>query len=413
MTSYFSPDFFAGNRENLRALLTGGEIVVLTAAGSLQRSGDTTYPFSQDRNFWYVTGIDTPDVVLVLTADDEYIVLPEQDDMRDVFDGAIDPNELSRRSGVAKCYSQREGWDRLKSNMQGCTAVATALPGALRHAHGGFYLNPARKQLAERLKRTARNVDFQDIRTRIARLRAAKQPAELAAITAAVKLTTDTLSELRSAKQLGLFRYEYELEAAISHGMRQRGAAGHAYSPIIASGPHATTLHYTANNGKIDRNHLIVVDVGAEVENYAADITRTLCVSEPTKRQAEVLAAVRTVQQEALATLKAGILLKDYEQTVTRAMGEALVGLGLSNDKDDHVTLRRYYPHATSHFLGLDVHDVGDYMSVLEPNMVVTCEPGIYIPEEGIGVRLEDDVIITNTGVNNLSTNCSYDAYVL
>lgn len=207
----------------MRALLTGGEIVVLTAAGSLQRSGDTTYPFSQDRNFWYVTGIDTPDVVLVLTADDEYIVLPEQDDMRDVFDGAIDPNELSRRSGVAKCYSQREGWDRLKSNMQGCTAVATALPGALRHAHGGFYLNPARKQLAERLKRTARNVDFQDIRTRIARLRAAKQPAELAAITAAVKLTTDTLSELRSAKQLGLFRYEYELEAAISHGMRQRG----------------------------------------------------------------------------------------------------------------------------------------------------------------------------------------------
>jgi Xaa-Pro aminopeptidase len=172
-------------------------------------------------------------------------------------------------------------------------------------------------------------------------------------------------------------------------------------------------LHYTANNGKIDRNHLVVVDVGAEVENYAADITRTLCVSEPTKRQAEVLAAVRTVQQEALATLKAGILLKDYEQTVTRAMGKALVQLGLSKDKDDYVTLRRYYPHATSHFLGLDVHDVGDYMSVLEPNMVVTCEPGIYIPEEGIGVRLEDDVIITDSGVKNLSADCSYDAYVL
>ena len=94
-------------------------------------------------------------------------------------------------------------------------------------------------------------------------------------------------------------------------------------------------------------------------------------------------------------------------------MGKALVQLGLSKDKDDYVTLRRYYPHATSHFLGLDVHDVGDYMSVLEPNMVVTCEPGIYIPEEGIGVRLEDDVIITDSGVKNLSADCSYDAYVL
>lgn len=413
MTSHFSPDFFIGNRQKLRLSLTKGEVIVCTASGNLQRSGDTTYPFSQDRNFWYLTGIDEPDIVLVITDSDEYLILSESDEIREVFDGAVNPTELSARSGIGLVYSQQEGWLKLKTQLQLGATVATISPAPVRYRHGAFYVNPARRQLVQRLRRIARNTEFIDIRTQLAKLRAVKQPSEQAAIAKAVRITTETLGELRTADRLESFRHEYELEAAISNGFRSRGAAGHAYSPIIASGNHATTLHYVTNSGAMEQGGLTVVDVGAEVEYYAADITRTLSTSEPTKRQGEVLAAVRSVQQQSLALLKPGILLEDYEQTVATAMGEALVSLGLSADREDRIALRQYYPHATSHFLGLDVHDVGDYQAPLEPGMVLTCEPGIYIPEEGIGVRLEDDVIITAAGARNLSADCAYDAYVL
>jgi Xaa-Pro aminopeptidase len=156
-----------------------------------------------------------------------------------------------------------------------------------------------------------------------------------------------------------------------------------------------------------------VVDVGAEVECYAADITRTLSLQPPSDRQQAVLDAVKDVQQAAAAFLQPGVDLKTYENYVATQMGRALVRLGLATNPDDRAALRRYYPHATSHFLGLDVHDVGDYSAPLEPGMVLTCEPGIYIPEEGIGVRLEDDLLVTKTGTQNLSGDCAYDAYVL
>ncbi|QQS18313.1 aminopeptidase P N-terminal domain-containing protein [Candidatus Saccharibacteria bacterium] len=413
MTSYFSSDFFVGNRQKLRTMLSKGEIAIFTAAGTVQRTGDTTYPFSQDRNFWYLTGIAAPDVMLVMDADGEYLILPEGDAVREVFDGAINPMELSARSGIASVFSQREGWARLKTQLQDAATIATIVPGPVRHKQAAFYVNPARRQLVQRLRRIARNAQFTDVRSNLAKLRAIKQPCEQAAIAEAVGITTDTLNDIRSARRLKSFQNEYELEAAISNGLRSRGATGHAYSPIVASGHHATTLHYVTNNGIVERNELIVVDVGAEVENYAADITRTLSPTEPTKRQVAVLAAVQAVQQQALGLLGPGVMLKDYEQAVAREMGKALVSLGLATNKDDYDALRRYYPHATSHFLGLDVHDVGDYRAPLEPGMVLTCEPGLYIPEESIGVRLEDDVLVTKTGIKNLSANCSYDAYVL
>ncbi len=199
------------------------------------------------------------------------------------------------------------------------------------------------------------------------------------------------------------YQHEYELEAEISNGFRKRGAAGHSFEPIVAGGARACTLHNVANNGQFAKSDLVVIDVGAEVEHYAADITRTISLSTaPSKRQQAVYAAVLDVQAYAFGLLKPGVLLKEYELLVEHYMGEKLRELGLIKIID-HDSVRTYFPHSTSHFLGLNVHDVGDYERPLEPGNVLTVEPGIYIEGESIGVRIEDDVLITKTGIKILS----------
>jgi Xaa-Pro aminopeptidase len=192
------------------------------------------------------------------------------------------------------------------------------------------------------------------------------------------------------------------LEAEIGYGFRKRGAEHHAFAPIVAGGRRACTLHNVANNAPLSADELIVVDVGAEVEHYAADITRTISPSTPSRRQQTVYAAVLETQAYAMELLKPGVLLREYEHQVELFLGEKLRELGLIKTID-HENVRRFCPHATSHFLGLNVHDVGDYERPLEAGVVLTVEPGIYIPEESIGIRIEDDVLITGNGIKNLS----------
>lgn len=413
MRSHFEAGFFVGNRRRLRERVGDSAPIVVTANGLLQRSADTTMPFAQDRNFWYLTGLDKPDLVLVMTEAQTYLILPPSNAVRDVFDGALDTAALSVHSGVSSVLSAREGQAQLVADIRRAGRVHTLKPPTAYHRHYAFYANPARQRLWRKLSRAVATTAIHDVRSEIAYLRARKQPAEIEAIKTAVAVTTEVIDELRQADRLRQFTYEYALEAALGAGFRARGASGHAYTPIIASGPHATTLHYVDNSGRLHAGELLVVDVGAEVECYAADITRTLSLQPPSDRQQAVLDAVKDVQQAAAAFLQPGVDLKTYENYVATQMGRALVRLGLATNPDDRAALRRYYPHATSHFLGLDVHDVGDYSAPLEPGMVLTCEPGIYIPEEGIGVRLEDDLLVTKTGTQNLSGDCAYDAYVL
>jgi Xaa-Pro aminopeptidase len=231
-----------------------------------------------------------------------------------------------------------------------------------------------------------------------------KQPEELGALQHAIDITCETLQDI-AAHKLGTATREYELEAALSYDFRAKGAHGHAFAPIVGAGIHSTTLHYLENEGPITANDLVVLDVGAEVEHYAADITRTVSQTLITGRKAEVFKAVAAAQDYALDLLKPGTMPRDYELAVEEFIGTQLLQLGIIKDASrEHV--RRYFPHATSHFLGLDTHDVGDYQSPLPPGVVMTCEPGIYIPEEGIGIRLEDDVLITEHGNKVLSKAC-------
>jgi len=270
----------------------------------------------------------------------------------------------------------------------------------------GLYTNPARATLVTRLKAQRRELALLDVNAHLGRLRMVKQPPELAAIQSAIDITIKTMKESLRPAKLRRYAFEYELEAELGRGFRRRGAQRHAFEPIVAGGPRACTLHNVANNGTLSADELLVVDVGAEVSHYAADITRTVSLSQPSRRQQAVHAAVLDVQRFAFGLLKPGTLIKDYEQQIEHYMGEKLRELGLLKTIT-HAAVRKFYPHATSHFLGLDVHDAGDYERPLEPGVVMTVEPGIYIPREGIGVRIEDDVLITPKGIKILTDKLS------
>ena len=400
MSSFFGPEFFKNNRHKLRELSSADAPIVITANGLLQRNGDSAYPFRQDSSFWYLTGIELPDTTLVIDKSKEYIILPRISPNEKIFGSDIDQPELSDISGIKVIYSADEGWQRLSELLKSVKQVATLGVNTPYSDHFGFYVNPARSALIAKLGEINKNLILDDLRPQLSHLRMRKQPQELESIRKAIGITINTLQTVSS--RLKDYKFEYEVEADITQGFRSRGARGHAFEPIVASGKNTTTLHYQKNNQIM--KELVVLDVGAEYELYAADITRTYALAKPSKRLEAVHQAVKDVQSFALEHLRPGAMIKDNEKLIETFIGEKLRGLGLIKSVNKE-SVRKYYPHSTSHFLGLDVHDVGDYNQPLEAGMVLTVEPGIYIPEEGIGVRIEEDVLITKTGAEVLSKN--------
>lgn len=278
MQSRFSSEFFAGNRRRLKELFTGTAPIVVTANGLLQRGADSTYAFSQDANFWYLTGIDQPDIVLVMDRDEEYLIVPARSEIRQAFDGQVDHEPLMTRSGVSEVYNDTEGWEKLGARLKKVKhAAILGVPPAYVE-HYGFYANPARAALAEKIKTYKPGVEFLDLNQYLGVMRMIKQPAELQVIQAAIDITIAGMKDALRPAQLKKYAYEYEIEAELARGYRQRGASGHAFEPIVAGGPRACTLHYVSNSGALASDELMVVDTGAEVEHYAADITRTFSV---------------------------------------------------------------------------------------------------------------------------------------
>ncbi len=401
MTDFFSQSFFAGNRARLRQEHNSKSPIIITAHVSLQKAADEAYIFHQDRSFWYLTGIDEPGATLVMDADDEYIILPERDAVQDLFDGEFSDQELSKKSGITTILPAKDGWKRLGVTLKQTQKAATLSAGPAYIEVIGLYTNPARALLTRRLKKLSPDIELTDLRPTLMRMRMVKQAPEIKAIERAVEITMASIEDATTRANLDSYKHEYELEAEFACGIRKRGAAGHAFSPIVAGGKNACTIHYMENNDKLANNQLIVMDVGAEVDHYAADITRTVVKGEPTKRQVAVVNAVKEALEFGIDHLKPGAIFAECEKHVRAYVGEKLLELGLTKDTTD-ASIRKYYPHAP-HYLGLDVHDVGDYQIPLEPGMVLTIEPGIYIPEEGIGVRIEDDILITKNGHKVLS----------
>ncbi|MCW1908403.1 MAG: Xaa-Pro aminopeptidase [Candidatus Saccharibacteria bacterium] len=395
----FEADFFQHNRDNLRQLFTGTAPIVIAGHGLVQRSADTTYPFQQDSNFWYLTGLNEPDLVLVMDKGKDYIILPDQGLTKQLFDGGLNEEFIQKTSGITTVLDNRAGWKTLSSRIKKAKHTATlATPPSYILSHG-FYTNPSRRALITKIKSINPTIELLDLRDHLVKLRSIKQPQEIAAIQRAIDITgaahKKVVAKAKSAA------YEYEVEALITQVFRQADAV-HGYQPIVANGINSCTLHYIQNNQPLNKKALLLLDVGAEFSHYSADITRTIALKSPTKRQKAVYQAVIDIQDYAFGQLRPGVDLRKYEEKVEKYVGEKLREIGLGKSIS-HEAIRRYYPHATSHFLGLDVHDVGQYDKPLASGMVLTVEPGIYIPEEEIGIRIEDDVLITDRGIEILS----------
>jgi Xaa-Pro aminopeptidase len=382
-------------RRNQLATQLDIQPIVLTAFDAMQQTNDSAAPFVQESSFFWLTGITEPGWMLIIAGENHQLVAADKTDIQRIFDGGISKEEARRVSGVQAVVDASE----LNAVLQTLARTSEQVFTTLKHPHAEYFdfaLNPAIERTHSVLSEIFGEV--QDCRRDLSKLKAIKSPEEIDLIKQAIAISIDGFNEVK--KTLATASHEYSLEATLTHSFRTAGAQGHAYTPIVATGKNACTLHYVANTDKLPANGLVLIDAGAKVGEYAADITRTLAIGAPSAREAQVHQAVDTARAEIIALIAPGLSFKQYDQRVEAIMRAALDGLGLLNQPEDFY---RYFPHAISHGLGIDVHDsLGGY-ETFQAGMVLTVEPGIYIPEEGIGVRLEDDILVTEEGNTNLT----------
>jgi len=391
--------FFEVNRRSIFVPVNGG-LYVIGAYSAMQRYNDAAFPFHQESYFWWLTGIEQPDWWVIIDGNRQksWLVAPNVDHVHQVFDGSLSWDEAKRISGVSNVLSRADGEELLQKLATKYNTVCTlgSDPHAKRY---DFVVNPAQKRMNARLKNIFSNV--YDCRQDLAKLRAIKQLIEISAIKKAIKLTIDTFASVK--EKLPQLPTECEIEAEFTYSFGKNGGISHAYDPIVAGGKNACTLHYNDNQAALPKNGLLLIDIGARVDGYAADITRTYAIGTPTDRQIAVHAAVENAQQQIILLLRPGLSVAEYHEQVDDIMTNALISLKLMKSRDDTTNYRKYFPHSISHGLGIDVHDSLGKPDAFKAGMVLTVEPGIYIPEEGIGVRIEDDILITDTGCENLS----------
>lgn len=385
--------------KNRKRLVNGqGGVYVFAAYAAMQRGNDASFPFEQEANFWWLTGIEEPDWQLIIEGSKSWLVSPTLSDTHVIFDGGLTDHEAKDISGIDAVISEDDA-RKLLRDLAKKHSVVHALADHAHQEYFDFTVNPAQKKLWNNLDRIFTSV--KDVRLDVAKLRAIKQPEEIQAIKKAIKITSDAFEYVK--QKLPQLKNEYEIEAEFTYYFKMNGAKGHAYDPIIAGGKNACTLHYNRNTDKLKKG-LILLDIGARADGYAADITRTWAVGDISKRQQQVHAAVEKAHLEIIKLLKPGLAIGHYHDEVDRIMKSALDSLGLLKSDEDY---RRYFPHAISHGLGVDVHDALGQPTEFSEGMVLTVEPGIYIPEESIGVRIEDDILITDSGHTNLSKKLS------
>jgi len=389
-----SQQFYIRNRRAAFGVIAS-KVLIVSGNVSLQRSNDASYRFEQEANFWYLTGINEAGWTLVSEAEQSILIAPDIDEMHRIFDGGLSFERAQEISGVDKIVSFTQGKEIIKSLAKKYTHVAT-LGDDPHKEHYNFFLNPGPVEMYKALVGIFEGVE--DFRLALAKLRAIKQPEEIEAIRKAIQVTADAFKDVK--EKITDYAHEYEVEADFSYHFRSNGASGHAYDPIVAGGENACTLHYGENSEALNKGEFILLDIGARVDGYAADITRTYALGKVSERYQAVHGAVEKAHKEIIGLLHPGLSIIEYHEKVDLIMKAALVELGLLNNEKDY---RIYFPHAVSHGLGIDVHDSLGRPEVFKSGMVLTVEPGIYIPEEGIGVRIEDDILITDDGNENLS----------
>jgi Xaa-Pro aminopeptidase len=411
----------AARRERIMAAMGGG-VMLLAAAPERPRTTDILYPFRQDSDFDYATGFTEPEAVCVLAPDapERYLLFVRpHDPERAIWVGP--------RAGIEGAV-ERHGADHAHPLDDLERVLGPLLEKSAFVYHSMMRDDP----LAQRLLAIIRSAQagrprsgtgpstIRDPAEILHEMRLRKEPGELDRMRRAIAIACEAHREAMRAAQPGVT--EYELEALVDYTFRRRGATGPAYPSIIASGPNATILHYVENDRVLGDNELLLIDAGAEHSGYCADVTRTF----PTGRrytpgQRTLYDAVLAAQLAAIDTIRPGATLEDAHRAALRVLVDALLAEHLLDGSHDEIVekglYRRFYMHRTSHWLGRDVHDVGNYAvggapRPLEPGMVLTVEPGLYVSPDaddvpvalrGIGIRIEDDVLVTETGHEVLS----------
>lgn len=396
-TGIFSKEFFINNRTSLRSSFAGEAMIILTANGKLEKTGDMTYPFRQDRNFWYLTGLDEPEVVIVMDGDKEFLILPERSQMNIIFDGGFDKDQIKKTSGIKKVYDYDKGWRMLNRKIKKAKFIATLSPSPIYDDKSNAFTNPAKRQLAGSILAVNENVQFIDISSNLTSLRQIKQEPEIKAMKIAGKETVKIYKNIK--QKLPKFKTEQDIDIELNIGLIKNGLEM-AYDPIIAGGSNANTLHYHGASSA-DVSKIVLLDIGVEHAGYASDVTRTY-FDETNPRLVEVHDALLDVFEYACSLVMPGMTTIVIEQRVRHFMGEKLRELGLV-DVISPELIGKFFPHGLGHFVGLDVHDVGERDKPLQAGMVITIEPGIYIEDEGFGMRHEDTLLITETGFENLT----------
>jgi Xaa-Pro aminopeptidase len=407
-----SKNLFIKNRSKLHDLILPGSSIILHSNDEMNRNGDQNFRFRQSSDFFYLTGIDQEKSILVMNPKH-----PEEKFREVLFIMNASPEQVTW-NGYRLSRAEASEISGI-GNVHWLEEYEKIMPEILYRSQN-LYLNAPehikyKAEIESRDVRMAKKVQsvfplhsYHRLAPVLSKIRMIKEPEEIQLIQKAIDITNDAF--IRVLKFLKPGHMEYEVEAEISHEFIRKAANGHAYEPIIASGANACILHYIDNNRECKDGDLLLMDFGAEYANYAADITRTIPVNGKfTPRQAEVYDANVRVLRATIKMLKPGILISEYQAEVGKLWEAEHLKLGLYSEADirNHEGSQplwfKYYMHGTSHSIGLDVHDCFDKAERLQAGMVFSCEPAIYIPEEGIGIRLENDILITENGNTDLS----------
>lgn len=405
---------FIENRQRFCSQLKPNSLAIFNSNDIMPTNADGHMPFVQNTDLFYLSGIDQEETILLIYPDAkdqsfrEILFLRETNDTIAIWEGhKYTKEEAYQTSGIKKIYWLSQFHNVFNQLMTECEHVYL---NSNEHTRAVVEVQTRDARFTEYCKKTYPLHKYERSAPIMHDIRAIKSKYEIELMQKACDITEKGFRRLLGFIKPGV--WEYQIEAELVHEFISNRSKGFAYGPIIASGKNACILHYTENNKQCKEGDVILLDVAAEYANYASDLTRCVPVSGKfTERQKQVYNAVLRVLKGATEMLIPGNTFEKYNAAVGQMMEQELIGLGLldknevKNQNPDHPLYKKYFMHGTSHFLGLDVHDVGSKHRPFEAGMVFTCEPGIYIPEEGLGIRLENDILITNSKPFNLMAN--------
>lgn len=402
-----SAQLFIENRKNFIADMETSSLAVFNSNDIYPISADSTMPFQQHRDIFYLSGVDQEESILVISpfskneAHREVLFLKETNEHIAVWEGEkLDKKNALEVSGIKTVYWLSQFETIFK---QMIAEVDKVYLNTNEHLRADTSVETREDRFIKKVKEQYPSHQWRRSAPIMHKIRSVKSEIEVQLMKKACSITKLGVERLLKFVKPGV--WEYEIEAELIHEFLRNRSKGFAYTPIVASGANACVLHYIQNNAQCKDGDVILLDVGAEYANYASDLTRCIPVNGRfTARQKEVYNSVLNVKKQAEKMLVPGTMMNEYHKEVGKIMEAELVKLKLidqtdiKNQNPDWPAYKKYFMHGTSHFIGLDTHDVGLWNEPIKAGMAFTCEPGIYIPEENLGIRLEDDLVVQSSG---------------